>query len=100
MAVTPSASGGQEIQNELQPLNLMSQREIRARSRADMVSEYPIEGELTDWYFRIAETSNNAWLVEGCDIWGRKVSRTGADPDELLVACVRDAKQILHGPSA
>ena len=77
----------------------MSQRAIRARSREDMLSEYPIEGKLPDRYFRIAETSNNAWLVEGCDIWGRKVSRTGGDPDELLVACVKDAGQLLQGPS-
>ena len=61
-----------------------------------MLGEYPIEGKLPDWYFRITETSNNAWLVEGCDIWGRKVSRTGGDPDELLVDCVKDAGQMLQ----
>ena len=61
-----------------------------------MLGEYPIEGKLPDWYFRITETSNNAWLVEGCDIWGRKVSRTGDDPDELLVDCVKDAGQMLQ----
>ena len=78
----------------------MSRREIRARSRADIVSEYPIEGRLPDWYFRVIETSNSAWLVEGSDIWGRKVSRTGGDPEKLLEACVSDAEKIRGSSSA
>jgi hypothetical protein len=77
----------------------MAKREIEARSREDMVKEYPIENKLTDWYFRITETSNEAWLVEGCDIWGRKVSRTGGDPEHLLSACVSDAEKILRQSS-
>lgn len=59
-----------------------------------MIESYPIDGKLPDWYFRIIETSNDAWRVEGCDIWGRQVSRSGADPEELLSQCVRDAAEI------
>jgi hypothetical protein len=59
-----------------------------------MVQEYPIEGRLADWYFRTEETSNGAWLVEGSDVWGRKVARSGGDPDALLDACVADAAKI------
>jgi hypothetical protein len=77
----------------------MAPREIKARSRAEMVGDYPIEGRLPNWYFRATETSNNAWLVEGCDIWGRMVSRAGGDPEELLSACVNDAAQILSPSS-
>ena len=61
-----------------------------------MVKDYPIENRLANWYFRITEASNGAWLVEGCDIWGRKVSRTGSDPEQLLSACVDDAAEILR----
>lgn len=74
----------------------MSRREIRARTREEMVKEYPIENKLANWYFRITETSNEAWLVEGCDIWGRKVSKIGRDPEMLLSACVIDAAKILR----
>lgn len=74
----------------------MSQREIQARSREEMLDEYPIEGKLTNWYFRITETSNNVWRVDGCDVWGRCVSRTGVDPEALLCACVGDATQIVR----
>ena len=59
-----------------------------------MLKEYPIEGKAPNWYFRMRETSNGAWLVEGCDIWGRKVSRSGGDPDKLLAVCVADAIEI------
>lgn len=73
----------------------MARREIRARTREEMVREYPIEDKLAGWYFRITETSNEAWLVEGCDVWGRRVSRAGSDPEKLLSACVADAAEIL-----
>lgn len=69
-------------------------REKRSRSDEEMRHDYPIAGRVPNWYFRAIETSNNAWLVEGCDVWGRKVSRQGADPDKLLDACIEDAGQI------
>ena len=59
-----------------------------------MLKDYPIEGKLRNWYFRARETSNSAWLVEGCDIWGRKVSRSGGDLEALLSACVNDAAEV------
>jgi hypothetical protein len=40
------------------------------------------------------EVSPGAYLVEGTDLWGRTVSRTGGDPDSLLDECAADAKQI------
>ena len=69
-------------------------REKCPRSDVQMRLEYPIAGRVPNWYFRATETSSNAWLVEGCDVWGRKVSRQGGDPDELLAACIEDASQI------
>lgn len=74
----------------------MSHREIQAKTRAEMLAVFPIEGKLPGWYFRALETSNNVWLVEGCDVWGRKVSRTGSDPETLLVACMDDAGEIIR----
>lgn len=72
----------------------MIRRVVRARNPKELLENYPIEGRPLDWFFRIKEISNNAWLVEGCDLWGRKVSRSGGDPDQLLEACVLDAKAI------
>ena len=59
-----------------------------------MRREYPIEGRLDGWFFRVRETSNNAWLVEGSDTWGRKVARDGDDPVALLTECVIDARSV------
>ena len=72
----------------------MTRREVVASSPEEMCKRYPIEGKVPNWYFRAQETSSNAWLVEGCDIWGRKVSRTGGDPDALLEECAADALAI------
>jgi hypothetical protein len=40
------------------------------------------------------EVSANVWLVEGTDLWGRRVSRKGLDENELLAACEDDGRQI------
>lgn len=60
-----------------------------------VIKEYPIAGRLPNWYFRVVEVSNNAWRAEGRDLWGRKVSRMGGDPEALLEACIADAQSIL-----
>ena len=67
---------------------------IEKKSDEEMRQKYPIAGRLKHWYFRSAEISNNAWLVEGCDIWGRTVSRRGDDPDELLAKCIEHAETV------
>ena len=67
---------------------------VKKRSHEEMRRSYPIAGRLLNWYFRSTETSNGAWLVEGSDVWGRQVRRSGGDPEELLAECVEYAKNI------
>lgn len=67
---------------------------IQRKSDKEMRQDYPIADRLPDWYFRITETSNNAWLAEGSDLWGRKVSCQGYDQDELLAECIERAKKL------
>lgn len=69
-------------------------KEIAAKSRAQMIVDYPLEQGVDGWFFRQQEVSAGAYLVEGSDCWGRKVSRTGGDPDALLNECVMDARAI------
>jgi hypothetical protein len=60
------------------------QREVVKLSEDEILKSYPIKDESVGWYFRIGETSNGVWLVEGSDKWGRKVSSQGNDPELLL----------------
>jgi hypothetical protein len=66
------------------------------QSSEDELASYPIKDLVDGWFFRIQEVSNGVYEVEGIDVWGRKVSRTGTESeiDELLKACAVDAKQI------
>ncbi len=56
--------------------------------------DFPITGKVPGWYFRQEEVSNGAYEVEGMDQWGRRVSRTGDDPDQLLIECEAAAQAI------
>lgn len=59
-----------------------------------MRRSYPIEGLVENWYFRRKEVSPWHFEVEGADRWGRTVSRSGTDPEQLLTECVEMAKEI------
>jgi len=72
----------------------MTRVPIRTRSREDLMKDYPIESSVAGWFFRYTETSNNVYLVEGCDLWGRKVSRSGTDPAATVSECEADAREI------
>ncbi len=67
---------------------------IRELSEADLQKSFPIQGKSRGWYFRVIETSNGVWLVEGADAFGRQVSRQGHDVDQLIVECENDAEKI------
>ena len=68
--------------------------EIQEQSESEILKSYPIKGKTTGWFYRTTETSNNAWLVEGSDVWGRKVSVRGNDLEALLVEAEKQASNI------
>lgn len=72
----------------------MAKIPVAPRTRAEMMSEFPIESSVDGWFFRSSEVSNNYYVVEGCDLWGRRVKREGSDPDQALAQCEADAKTI------
>jgi len=57
--------------------------------------EYPIDRQLPGWFFRVREVSPSVYCVEGTDLWGRRVSETGTDEDELLRSCVARARDVI-----
>ncbi len=60
----------------------------------ELLESFPIRGSIPGWFFRAEETSSNAWVVEGTDRWGRRVSRQGNDPARLLAECENDAAKV------
>ena len=64
-------------------------------SDAELLADFPIRGKTAGWFYRVTETSSNAWLVEGSDAFGRRVSRQGSEPEALLAACEADASAIV-----
>ena len=50
--------------------------------------------KLEDWVFEIEEISAGVYRVSAVDRMGRKVERTGTDPDQLRSECQQDAKDI------
>jgi hypothetical protein len=67
---------------------------VQKLDAAAVRKEFPIDGKIDGWFFRVEEVSNNVYEVCGTDLFGRKISRSGTDHDALLEACIYDARQI------
>ena len=67
---------------------------VREISEAELKAKYPIKGSTLGWYFRLTETSNGAWKIEGSDKWSRKITLTGADEIELLSKAETESTRI------
>lgn len=68
--------------------------QVTKLTESELLKSYPIKGNVSGWYYRTIETSNNAWLVEGSDCWGRKLSIRGNDPDVLIQKAEEQASEI------
>jgi hypothetical protein len=78
----------------------MSAQPVQKKDPITVAGEFPIAGVVDGWFFRQREVSNGAFVVEGTDLWGRKVSRNGVDPEALLGQCALDAQLIEQRTSA
>ena len=76
------------------------EKEIHKIPESEILERYPIKSAIAGWYFRTIETSNNAWQLEGSDVWGRKVSCQGCDPVRLIIEAEAMAKNIQERTSA
>jgi hypothetical protein len=59
-----------------------------------LTEAYPIKDLENGWFFRLVEIANGVYEIEGIDHRGRKVSRTGTNPDEILKTCAKDAREL------
>ena len=67
-------------------------RPVVKKTEAEVIATYPIADLLPGWYFRLRETSNQAWLAEGTDLFGRQVSCRVTEGD--VRPCVAMAEKI------
>jgi hypothetical protein len=51
--------------------------------------------ELSGWNFDANEVSADVFIVVGSDRFGRKIEKTGTDPDALIEACRQDAIRMM-----
>jgi hypothetical protein len=66
-----------------------------ARLDASVVAQqFPLQGLLPGWFFRVREVSPGAYVAEGSDLWGRAVSHQGDDPEALVQRCVASAREL------
>jgi hypothetical protein len=61
-----------------------------------LACEFPIVDRLPNWFFRVLERSAGAYQAEGIDLWGRRVTSQGNDPDQAMDKCVAMARAILR----
>ena len=64
---------------------------VEKLSEEEVLRRFPVAGRMPGWFFRVDEISAGVYRVEGTDLWGRRVSRTGTDSDELLASCATEA---------
>ncbi len=69
-------------------------RETRRLSEDEVRTEFPIVAPVPGWFFSMVEQSPGIYRVEGTDLWGHRVSRTGPDDGTLLERSYDDARKI------
>ncbi|QEG37843.1 hypothetical protein Pr1d_51910 [Bythopirellula goksoeyrii] len=67
---------------------------VRILDAEEVQKEYPIADRVPGWFFRLREVANCAWIAEGTDLWGRQVSDSGHDEEQLLESCCAAAYRI------
>lgn len=58
-------------------------KEIAAKTEKEILRTHPIVSQIKGWFIKINEVSNNAFVVEAIDCYGRMISKQGSDPLKL-----------------
>lgn len=75
----------------------MKRQPIVQISHEEMVRKYPLTGLVEGWYFRREQVSLGCWVVEGSDVFGRKVSRHEVgDHRPAMADCISLARQLVQ----
>jgi hypothetical protein len=69
-------------------------REIAKLDATVVAQQFPLQGLLPGWFFRVREVSPGAYVAEGTDLWGCLVSHQGSEPERLVQLCVASARDL------
>jgi len=58
---------------------------IRPLTVDQLKQTHPRKSQHEAWYIKIEETSNGVYKVEAKDVYSKVVSKTGSDPDKLII---------------
>jgi hypothetical protein len=67
---------------------------VRKLDENKVRQEFPIDNLVEGWFFRYLEPSNLHFIVDGTDLWGRRVGAEGDDLDDVLQQCAEAAQNI------
>jgi hypothetical protein len=56
---------------------------IASKTEKEILKTHPISSTVEGWFIKVEEISNNAFVVEAIDCYGRCVSKQGNDPNSL-----------------
>ena len=56
---------------------------------------YPRKSQREGWRIRIEELSNEVYKVEAKDVYGKIISKTGNDPDKLVIEVEKEIEGTL-----
>lgn len=73
-------------------------RFVQKLDEATARRDFPIVDLVDGWFFRCREVSVGGYRVEGTDLWNRKISAEGTDPEKLLRDCTESVRRMeLYG---
>ncbi len=71
--------------------------ETTRKSVKELLVTHPIRGKTTGWFFRLEDSPNGIWSIDGTDPWGRTVRLSGTDQDDVLARAEANARRINDG---
>jgi hypothetical protein len=68
---------------------------IRPLTIDQLMQTHPRKSQREGWRIRIEEMSNEFYKVEAKDVYGRVISKTGNDPDKLVIEVEKEIEGTL-----
>jgi hypothetical protein len=70
-------------------------RIIRPLTVDQLSQTHPRKSQIEGWRIRIEEMSNEVYKVEAKDVYGRVISKTGNDPDKIVIEVEKEIERKL-----